>query len=91
MRNICKQDYLYPNLEDAIKKSGLKLYKIAEKLGIHVVSLNNKRIGYILWRDDEKELMKELLEYKGSTAELFYSEYNTSTRKYKNRKLPEDV
>lgn len=86
----CKQDYIYPNLEKAIKASGLKLYAIASKMGMHVVSLNNKRIGWILWRDSEKQQMKQVLGYKGSINDLFYTEWNMSTRKHKNHILEED-
>ena len=78
------QDYVFENLEKEMTESGLKYNYIAKFLGMHVVTLNNKRIGYIRFRDDEKRKLKELLRYEGSIDELFYSDFDTSIPKPKN-------
>lgn len=81
----CKQDYIFKNLEDEIKRSGLKLKFIANYLGMHVITLNNKRIGYIRFKYEEKEKIKNLLRYEGTIEELFKSDYDTSKPKPKNK------
>jgi hypothetical protein len=81
------QDYVFDVLEEEMINSGLKYNYIAKYLGMHVVTLNNKRIGYIRFKEDEKEKLKELLRYKGTIEELFVSNYDTSKPKKKNKRL----
>lgn len=80
------QDYVFENLEQAMIESGLKYNYIAKYLGMHVVTLNNKRIGYIRFKDDEKLMLKKLLRYEGSLDELFYSDFDTTHPKPKNKR-----
>lgn len=80
------QDYVFENLEAAIAESGLKLNYIAKHLDMHVVTLNNKRIGYIRFKDYEKRKLMELLRYEGTIDELFYSDFDTSVPKPKNKR-----
>ena len=80
------QDYVFENLEEAMIESGLKYNYIAKYLGMHVVTLNNKRIGYIRFKDSEKLMLKDLLRYKGTVEELFESDYDTSHPKPKNKR-----
>lgn len=83
------QDYIFPNLEKEMKKSTMTYQNIADAIGMHIVTLNNKRIGYIRWRKEDKENLKAILNYEGSIEELFYSEYNTRKPKPKNKRLKE--